>query len=211
MGYYPCLHVFPSRNVFLKHPKKHHKIASFQHLLSSLQIIISRHPKSSQIIISITSKHQKHQFYQNTQKASKRQFGSVQSVQIIKSINSIPSNHQITSNHPKSSNQWCQIITSHQNTQKASKRQFRSNQWCQIITSITSLQIIKWHQSDHQKGIKKALQNITSKPPKWHLFSKRMKKRQNIKKGHFKAFSPSKKTCKKRQHGVLPMSACIPL
>ena len=99
MGYYPCLHVFPSRNVFLKHPKKHHKIASFQHLLSSLQIIISRHPKSSQIIISITSKHQKHQFYQNTQKASKRQFGSVQSVQIIKSINSIPSNHQITSNH----------------------------------------------------------------------------------------------------------------
>ena len=110
MGYYPCLHVFPSRNVFLKHPKKHHKIASFQHLLSSLQIIISRHPKSSQIIISITSKHQKHQFYQNTQKASKRQFGSVQSVQIIKSINSIPSNHQITSNHPKSSNQSLQII-----------------------------------------------------------------------------------------------------
>ena len=168
--------------------------------------------RSLQTIRSITSDHKiasNHHINQfNHFKASD------QSIKISRShqmINSIPSNHQITSNHPKSSNQWCQIITSHQNTQKASKRQFRSNQWCQIITSITSLQIIKWHQSDHQKGIKKALQNITSKPPKWHLFSKRMKKRQNIKKGHFKAFSPSKKTCKKRQHGVLPMSACIPL
>ena len=34
-----------------------------------------------------------------------------------------------------------------------------------------------------------------------------MKKRQNIKKCHFKAFFTSKKNAKKRHHGVLPMYA----
>ena len=39
------------------------------------------------------------------------------------------------------------------------------------------------------------------------LESKLMKKRQNIKKCHFKAFFSSKKNAKKRHHGVLPMYA----
>ena len=95
----------------------------------------------------------------------------------FQTIKSIISNHQIS--YSKSSNQSFQIIVL-----IISNRQ---------INCFKTFKII-----NHSQFPKQFISPLESKL---------MKKRQNIKKCHFKAFFSSKKNAKKRHHGVLPMYA----